>query len=168
MNEEQIKHMVSRFLGWKLPDDFNPDAGISFKPDYNEHTEYPAKHEPVGTNLFSATQAEEMIRHMLSELPTPDLDVRSEIEQILEELGVKDWSMGWDKDKPVEINPRQQATQSLETLMDRVRIDELKLVAAEGMKTNHCDSSEYQFQKTWLYDRIAQLKASNEHKEEKK
>ena len=26
MNDEQIKHMVNRFLGWKLPDDFHPDG----------------------------------------------------------------------------------------------------------------------------------------------
>ncbi len=64
MDEEQIKHMVSRFLGWKLPDDFNPDAGISFKrPDGTG-----AHWWPVGTNLFTATQAEEMVKHMLEGL----------------------------------------------------------------------------------------------------
>lgn len=41
MTEEQIKHMVSRFLGWKLPKNFNPDAGISFKAEFNEHTAFP-------------------------------------------------------------------------------------------------------------------------------
>ena len=33
--EEQIKQMVTRFLGWKLPDDFHPDDGISFEPFFN-------------------------------------------------------------------------------------------------------------------------------------
>lgn len=65
MTEDQIKGMVSRFLQWRLPDNFSPDAGITFKPDYNEHTDFPGKHTPLGTNLFDATQAEEMVRYML-------------------------------------------------------------------------------------------------------
>lgn len=69
MNEDQIKHMVNRFLGWKLPTNFNPDAGISFKADYNEHTPHPAKHEPTGTNLFDAQQATEMVRYMAEGMP---------------------------------------------------------------------------------------------------
>lgn len=65
MSEDQIKQMVERFLCWKLPPDFCPDAGISFKADFNEHTAHPMRHEPVGTNLFSYTQAEAMIRHLV-------------------------------------------------------------------------------------------------------
>jgi hypothetical protein len=75
MTDEQIKHMVSRFLGWRLPKDFNPDAGISFKAEFNEHTAYPMKHDPTGTNLFDGEQAEAMVRHMVKGLPDlPDLD----------------------------------------------------------------------------------------------
>lgn len=69
MNDEQIKYMVNRFLTWRLPENFNPDAGISFKREYNENTPWPMKNEPVGTNLFDATQAEEMIRYLLEGLP---------------------------------------------------------------------------------------------------
>lgn len=64
-HSEVVKIMVDRFLCWKLPKDFAPDAGISFKAEYNEGTPWPAKHEPIGTNLFHAGQAEEMVRHML-------------------------------------------------------------------------------------------------------
>lgn len=71
MNSEQIKYMVDRFLGWRLPDSFSPDAGISFKKTFNEHTAYPGKHEPVGTNLFDATQAEAMVRYLVKDLPVP-------------------------------------------------------------------------------------------------
>jgi hypothetical protein len=56
MNDDQIKHMVGRFLQWRLPANFDPDAGISFKRTFNE---------PTGTNLFDATQAEEMVRYMV-------------------------------------------------------------------------------------------------------
>lgn len=65
MTDAQIKAMVSRFLQWKLPADFAPDAGISFKAEFNEHSAHPMRHEPVGTNLFNAVQAEAMVRHML-------------------------------------------------------------------------------------------------------
>ena len=70
MTEEQIRHMVDRFLGWRLPENFSPDAGISFEADYNQHTAYPMKHEPTGTNLFDATQAEQMIRYLTDGMPT--------------------------------------------------------------------------------------------------
>lgn len=69
MTDDQIKHMVNRFLGWKLPENFAPDAGISFKPDYNEGTPWPMRHEPSGTNLLDAVQAEVMVRAMLADLP---------------------------------------------------------------------------------------------------
>lgn len=66
-----INQMVSNFLGWKLPADFSPDAGITFAPEYNK--EYmatlgkpPMKHEPTGTNLFNADQAKAMIEHLLA------------------------------------------------------------------------------------------------------
>lgn len=69
MTDDQIKHMVSRFLNWRLPENFSPDAGISFKSEFNEHTQWPGRHQPVGTNLLDATQAEAMVRHMLEGLP---------------------------------------------------------------------------------------------------
>ena len=65
MTDEQIKEMTSRFLAWKLPADFSPDGGITFKAEFNEHTAYPMRHEPSGTNLLNYPQAEAMIRHML-------------------------------------------------------------------------------------------------------
>jgi hypothetical protein len=66
--EEQIKHMVNRFLGWRLPKPWNPDNGISYaRPNY---AHAPADHDwPVGTNLFDATQAEAMVRYMLDGMP---------------------------------------------------------------------------------------------------
>ena len=72
MNDAQIKHMVDRFLGWKLPKDFSPDAGISFKAEFNEYTAHPMRHEPIGTNLFDVTQAEAMVRYMIEGLSADD------------------------------------------------------------------------------------------------
>lgn len=68
LTDAQIKHMRDRFLGWKLPDDFNPDGGISFEPMMNIHTAHPSRREPSGTNLFHAEQAEKMIRYMIEGL----------------------------------------------------------------------------------------------------
>lgn len=61
MTNEQIRHMVDRFLGWELPKDFNPDNGISYAPYHRIH--------PSGTNLFTAAQAEAMVRYMVEDLP---------------------------------------------------------------------------------------------------
>jgi len=73
MDDAQIKRMVDRFLVWKLPEDFSPDGGISFKKTFNDHTEHPMKHEPTGTNLFDARQAEAMVRYMIEgEFMEPD------------------------------------------------------------------------------------------------
>lgn len=68
MTDDQIKKMTERFLSWKLPEDFSPDAGISFKAAFNENTAHPMKHEPVGTNLFSFTQAYAMVQHLVEAL----------------------------------------------------------------------------------------------------
>lgn len=65
VREVLVKHMSQRFLQWRLPENFNPDGGISFKPEFNEHTSHPMRHQPVGTNLFDATQTEAMVRYMI-------------------------------------------------------------------------------------------------------
>lgn len=69
MTSEQIKHMVDSFLGWKLPADFAPDDGISFDPVINAGHPFESRREPVGTNLFTATQAEAMVRYMIEGIP---------------------------------------------------------------------------------------------------
>lgn len=67
MTEEQIKHMVDRFLSWKLPANFQPDGGITAKrPNYAPGVPW----EPSGTNLLDGTQADAMVRHMLDGLPS--------------------------------------------------------------------------------------------------
>lgn len=71
MTDEQIRYMVDRFLGWRLPANFSPDAGISFKAEYNEGTPYAGKHQPIGTNLLDAVQAQAMVRYMVEGMPEP-------------------------------------------------------------------------------------------------
>lgn len=75
MTEAQIRHMVDRFLGWKLPENFSPDGGVQFDPIGNAGTAQEYRRQPFGTNLLDAAQAEAMIRHLVDGLPveTPDL-----------------------------------------------------------------------------------------------
>lgn len=54
-----VKQMVDRFLGWRLPDTFHPDAGISFKAPQHPFG------WPTGTNLFNAEEARAMFEHVL-------------------------------------------------------------------------------------------------------
>ena len=63
--DELIKHMTDRFLGWKLPEDFAPDAGIKFSTTFPPSS--PAW--PIGTNLFTADQAKQMFEHCLGAAP---------------------------------------------------------------------------------------------------
>lgn len=69
MTDDQIEHMVQRFLQWRLPENFNPDAGISFDPVQNKGTQYEYRHQPVGTNLLDYDQAKAMVRHMIEGMP---------------------------------------------------------------------------------------------------
>jgi len=56
--------MVDRFLSWELPKDFAPDGSISFQHGADARGNMPSW--PVGTNLFTAEQAKQMILHMLN------------------------------------------------------------------------------------------------------
>lgn len=72
ITDEQIKQITNRFLGWKLPEDFHPDDGISFEPEFNKEWNAkqgkpPQRRTPTGTNLFSYTQAEAMVRFILAD-----------------------------------------------------------------------------------------------------
>ena len=65
VSEPDIQGMVTRFLNWRLPDDFFPDGGISFK--HITDPQWTHDSWPTGTNLFHAGQAEVMIRHILGD-----------------------------------------------------------------------------------------------------
>jgi hypothetical protein len=65
-----VSAMVNRFLGWKLPQDFHPDCGISFDgrkdDEWNKNKTW-----PVGANLFTAEQAKAMFEYVLAAAPSP-------------------------------------------------------------------------------------------------
>lgn len=69
--EATLDEMVNRFLWWKLPKDFSPDAGISFTPTKPyEGDEFGNSWWPVGTNLLTAEQARAMFKACLSLEPS--------------------------------------------------------------------------------------------------
>lgn len=73
MTKEQIDQMVNAFLCWKIPQTFNPDCYISFAPKSDFRGNPPTW--PVGTNLFSYTEAKAMVEHMVAALtPQPPAD----------------------------------------------------------------------------------------------
>jgi hypothetical protein len=88
MHKSAIEHMVSRFLSWRLPDNFSPDGGVSFEPNFMRYGGITARHEPTGTNLFDGQQATAMVRHMVEGLPSdtaaPAVDM-GEIERLVKE-----------------------------------------------------------------------------------
>ena len=62
--------MVNRFLGWRLPDDFYPDGGVSFAREVNGGPR-PRDWWPTGTNLLNADQARAMLKYVLAAAPQP-------------------------------------------------------------------------------------------------
>jgi hypothetical protein len=60
-----VDHAVDRFLGWKLPQDFSPDCGISFTPLGHPNC------WPTGTNLLHAGQAKAMFEYCLAQQEQP-------------------------------------------------------------------------------------------------
>ncbi len=110
MDEAQIKYMADRFLASRLPKEFHPDAGISFKPTFNDHMPTPMRHEPSGTNLFDAVQATEMVRHMIEGLPiAPPSDV------------VETWNAAIDAALKLLNSPRDGMDDDLAVIMHYIR-----------------------------------------------
>jgi hypothetical protein len=74
-DKKQMDAIVDRFLGWKLPFTFGPDAGINFTlPHGMSREEAYAKvgRWPIGTNLFTADEARAMLEHVLDVTFIPD------------------------------------------------------------------------------------------------
>jgi hypothetical protein len=77
-SSKPMGEMVTRFLGWRLPEDFRPDGGVTFTP-----INHPACW-PVGTNLLTATQAQAMLEHVIK--PAMDALYSGEVRHVLKLL----------------------------------------------------------------------------------
>jgi len=75
-----IKLMADKFLGWKLPEGFWPDGGVSFARTCNSWIDgefvkdAPRQPQdwPIGTNLLSAEQAEQMFNYCFPDVVEGD------------------------------------------------------------------------------------------------
>jgi hypothetical protein len=64
--------MVNRFLHWPLPRSFSPDGGITFERQVMTPDGWAERADmPIGTNLFTATEAKAMLEHVLGPTTTP-------------------------------------------------------------------------------------------------
>lgn len=137
LNKNQIKHMVDRFLMWRLPKPWNPDNGVSYKRPSYAHA--PADHDwPVGTNLFDATQTNAMVRHMSEGLP-PNDDFRWLIEapgpkylavQRLSQSDNFEWTT--DHNEALAFRSKEQA----DALMMAVRQIDRRLNSHDGIPSS--------------------------------
>lgn len=102
------KAMACRFMGWRLPDDFAPDCGISFDgrkdDEWNKNKTW-----PVGTNLLTVDQAEQMFRYVLDAL-ADDKPNAVPVERVAEpddfsqfRAAVADWDDDCDTEVPHHV-----------------------------------------------------------------
>jgi len=93
MNDDQIKHMVDKFLAYRFPEDIQPDGGLSIRRVFNEGTPHEFKATPSGTNLLDAAQATDMVRHMVEGLPamSPQEDGLEELRALSAEAAPGMW-----------------------------------------------------------------------------
>jgi hypothetical protein len=96
---DTMKQIIQRFLNWKLPKDFGPDAGITFKTD----NAYEGPHWPVGTNLLTYDQVEAMLRDIgIAKLVEQVETLKAELDRIRRMAGtgsVKNWLKLSDEEK---------------------------------------------------------------------
>ncbi|MES2030806.1 MAG: hypothetical protein V4477_16625 [Pseudomonadota bacterium] len=144
MTEDQIKHMVNRFLSWKLPTNFNPDNGISAKrPNYAPEVEW----APSGTNLFDATQADTMVRYMIEGFPASGPRGAREALNEINTIALGGWSNSYDQDFGTKDNDYkfdcilEQVRQALAALAETSENAHLANGAAE-LAMKHRDIAE--------------------------
>lgn len=162
MFKDQIKHMVDRFLGWKLPSDFNPDNGISFERLAGTNGPHPFVREPSGTNLFDATQATAMVSYMIEGLPSGEVTIEKiatveidpgdgTVKPNLEYVLIRGFSaMGWVQpnlaaDCLIENIAQSIIDNEAEGLREQVRRYLVNLKRYRDVMENVCDELEEDF-----------------------
>ncbi|GEM_PF-5377292 len=112
-----LDESVNRFLGWRLPDTFAPDAGIKFD------REYAAKYGmPTGTNLLDSAQARAMLEFVVGPIIE---DQAAEIERLNARLSWRENNRGQTHYPRCEQDHRQCAMEEIERLRNRDWIGEL-------------------------------------------
>lgn len=99
-----VEQAVDRFLGWKLPMTFAPDCGISFTPICGNNEPF----WPIGTNLFNAVEAKQMIRYVLN-MPEPE----PTLDEVVDKLRCVTEDPMWDAHAEVSKKLLKQALNQL-------------------------------------------------------
>lgn len=108
--DQLIDYMVSRFLAWRLPDNFRPDNGISYtRPNYAASVDA----TPTGTNLFDVTQADRMMRHIVEGLTF------TQITAVLENNTLGDPTIGIDVTTG-KLSSLDTHEETLQTVLDEL------------------------------------------------
>ena len=106
---DALENAVTRFLGWRLPNDFEPDGGVSFVYRGGISS------WPCGTNLLTAAQAREMLRFVLNADEAQKREattvVASEMLRLIEQL-CQDLNEAHDELMVAQGLPREQAKRS--------------------------------------------------------
>lgn len=98
MTKEQLDRLVDRFLSWRLPQDFAPDGGITFKRSTHLW--------PVGTNLLTAHQAKAMLEHILADEITHDTkEAPSKAELVQEAVKAANFLLSYTEGKGLDAAP---------------------------------------------------------------
>lgn len=93
-----VKEMVNRFLGWKLPRNFSPDNGIWFdRPDNQQFW-------PIGTNLFTADEATAMFEHCAGGERLKPVTVEVRRNRVWIVRGVQSFMLAYEADTDNELN----------------------------------------------------------------
>lgn len=132
-----IKKMIDNFLQWKLPSDFSPDCGISFRKTsiLGNHT-----FEPIGTNLFHAGQAKEMIEFMLKDALSQPNEPIGKIDRVREIYPNELYGLveiQWDKVKdgdllytaPPNLEAKIAELETMQIMVTNANIDLCKQIA---------------------------------------
>jgi hypothetical protein len=79
--QTSIDEMVDRFLSWRLPNRFSPDNYISFDRERAERMRDDTNglSWPMGTNLLTADEAKQMLKHVIG--PTLSSALKQKFEQ---------------------------------------------------------------------------------------
>lgn len=111
LDYNQIDYAVRRFLSYKLPETFNPDGCIQFRPSPYLST------WPTGTNLLTYSETADMVRYMLHGMPKNYNDGEAKMDEMM--LGLQEFA----PDLVDELSRRVETVQKLKDSIERLNND---------------------------------------------
>lgn len=158
-----LKKIVDRFLGWPLPKSFSPDCGITFDgrkdDEWNKNKTW-----PIGTNLFTFSEALAMFEHALEleepsvmgggwvrdcpaaapAAPAPDAEIlRSELDRAWNEVDViarqRDEHARWRQDLADKLDEVERHRDAIGRALNKRENDLMEALNALGQIVTMAD-----------------------------